>query len=300
MLTVLRMLGVSGGSYLLGRSLWLPIILGYSVWTFTVPASLLLNIGQYHSLPQREQFERYPMEGPLSSGPAEPDSPNDFAGQGQHETKDDRESYSKNWLALIKTFRNDALMHKLPLSIFITHELAMGIRDIGEQWMSKRYAWPIRKTGYILAAQTLLSAMILASLPKIGAYVTRMRTMNAETKDLLFMKCSLAAAAAGAAVIAFAWGRSLLLFGLAVFAFGIGFHDALKSYVTVQLEDTAQATRIYMWISILEVMANMINGPFWASMYALALRLDGLGLGLPFLVCSGGFVGSVLLVRQLR
>ena len=254
----------------------------------------------YHALPQRERFEGYLMEEPLSPDPPEPDSPTEFADQDQHERKEHRESYSKHWRALIKTFRNEALMHKLPLSIFTTHELGMGIRDIGEQWMSKRYAWPIRKTGYVLAAQTLLSAMILASLPKVGAYVTRKRMMAAEAKDLLFMKCSLAAAAAGAAVIAFAMGRSLLLFGLAVFAFGIGFHDALKSYVTVQLEDTAQATRIYMWISILEVGANMINGPFWASMYALALRLDGLGLGLPFLVCSGGFVGTLVLVRQLR
>ena len=298
-LTTLRMLGVSGGSYLLGRSLWLPIILGYSVWSLLIPASLLLRMRHYDRVPQREEFERYPMEAAPPYRHAELGSLGHIDGQDQYNTKERRGSYIKYWLALIKTFSIDALMHKLPLSIFITHELTMGIRDISEQWMSKRYAWPIRKTGYILAAQTLLSAIILAGLPRVGAYVAQKRTITAETKDLLFMKCSLAAAAAGTAVIAFALSRSVLLLGLTVFAFGIGFHDALKSYVTARLKDTAQVTRIYMWISILEVVADMINGPFWASMYTLALRFGSLGLGLPFLVCSGGFIATLVLVRWL-
>ena len=255
---------------------------------------------QYHNVPHVEVFEHYPMEGLISHGPAGAGPLKDFGGQDRHETKDHRKSYIKHWLALIKTFSDDALMHKLPLSIFVTHELAMGIRDIGEQWMSKRYAWSIWKTGHILAAQTLVSAMILASLPKLGAYLARKRTITAEVKDLLFMKWTLAATIAGTAVIAFAWSRSLLLLGLAVFAFGIGFHDTLKSYVTAQLEDTAQVTRVYMWVSMLEAVANMINGPFRALMYALALRIGGFGLGLPFLVCSGGFVGTLILVGQLR
>ena len=52
----------------------------------------------------------------------------------------------------------------------------MGIRDIGEQWMSKRHAWPNpEKIGYILADQTPLSAVILADLPKVGAYMARKR-----------------------------------------------------------------------------------------------------------------------------
>ena len=263
-LTGLRILGVSGGSYLLRRSLWLPIILGYLAWSLTIPSVLLFTRRQYHSVPQGEELERYLMDSPLSQGPARPDPLRNLDGQVQNEIKEPRESQIKCWMALMKTFSDDALRYKLSLSIFITHELALGIRDIGEQWMSKRYAWPIRKVGYTLAAQTLLSAIILASLPKIGSCIAPKRRITAEAKDLLSVKCSLAATAAGTAAIAFARSRSLLLLGLTVFAFGVGFHDALTSYVTAQLGDTAQVTRIYMWISILEVVANMVNGPFWA------------------------------------
>ena len=177
----------------------------------------------------------------------------------------------------------------------------MGILDIAQQWMSKRYSWSIQTTGYILAGETLLSAVILASLPKASAFLlARWKTLTAEKKDLLLMKCTLTAAAAGAAVISLAERRSFLFLGLVVFAFGAGFHDALKSFVTARLRDSAQVTRIYLWISMLEVAANMINGPFWALMYAFSLRIGGMGLGLPFLLSSGACVGTILLVRRLR
>ena len=192
-------------------------------------------------------------------------------------------------------------MHRLVLFIFVTHELAMGIRDIAEQWMSKRYHWPLQMIGYILAGQTLLSATILAGLPRITSFfLARKWTLTVETKDLLMMRCTLIAAAAGTAVIAFAWDRAFLLVGLAIFAFGVGFHDVLKAFVTVRLQDRAQVTRIFLWISTLEVLANMVNGLFWAMMYDLSLRIDGSGLGLPFLFSSGLFFGTILLIRRLR
>ena len=63
----------------------------------------------------------------LSQGPAAPGSINYSNGQDQHETKDHGGSSIDYWLALIRTFTDDALKHKLPLSISITHEIAMGI-----------------------------------------------------------------------------------------------------------------------------------------------------------------------------
>ncbi|KAL8705949.1 MAG: hypothetical protein Q9201_000943 [Fulgogasparrea decipioides] len=231
-----------------------------------------------------------------NSGPGTSDGPED---EDQQEAKGREVSHLQQSFELIKSFSSEAWTYRLPLSIFVTHELAMGIRDIAEQWMSKRYTWPIRKIGYILAAQTLLSAVIFASLPKIGTYLARKRAISTAVKDLFLVKYTLAAAVIGTMMIAFAWSRELLLCGLAVFAFGVGFHDALKSYVTAQLQDAAHISRLYMWISLLEVVANMVNGPFWALIYTLALHIGGLGLGLPFLICSGVFAGTLLLVKLL-
>ena len=297
---VLRMLGVSGGSYLTGTSPWLPITLGLFVVAMTIPVCLLLGAPQYQMVPQGDESEPHAMDEIRPPDSPTP-TPNNTSEQLQQEYKDPAERSPKNWLDLVRTSRDDALTYKLPLSIFVVHELGMGIRDIAQQWMSKRYEWPIQTTGYILAGETLLSAVILACLPKASAFLlARTNTFTAEKKDLLLMKCTLSAAAAGTAVAAFAEDRSFLFVGLAVFAFGAGFHDALKSFVTARLRDSAQVTRIYLWISMLEIAANMINGPFWALMYAFSLRVGGLGLGLPFLLSTAASVGSILLVRRLR
>ena len=295
------MLGVTGGAYLTGTSPWLPITIGQSVLAMTIPVCLLLGARQYSMIPQNDESEPHAMGGITTPDSPPSPSPNIISEHSEHENKDTGKSNPKNWLNLLKTSRDDALAYKLPLSIFVVHELGMGIRDIAQQWMSKRYAWPIRTTGYILAFETLLSAVILASLPKASAFLlARRKTLTAEKKDLLLMKCTLSAAIAGTAVIALAERRSFLFLGLAVFAFGAGFHDALKSFVTARLRDSAQVTRIYLWISMLEVVANMINGPFWALMYAFSLRIGGLGLGMPFLLSSGASVGTILLVTRLR
>ena len=295
------MVGVSGGAYLTGSSPWLPITIGIFVMAMTIPVCLLLRPNQYQAVPQNDEFEPYAMDEIMTPNLPRSPSSNNISEQTRHEDKDPRKSSPKNWLNLVKTSRDDALTYKLPLSIFVVHELGMGIHDIAQQWMSNRYAWPIRETGYILAGETLLSAVILASLPKASAFLlARKRGLTADGKDLLLMKCTLTAATAGTAVMAFAESRGFLFLGLAIFAFGAGFHDALKSFVTARLRDSAQVTRIYLWISMLEVVAWMINGPVWALMYAFSLRIGGLGLGLPFLVSSAACVGTILLVRRLR
>ena len=300
-LTALRMLGVSGGSYLTGSSPWLPITLGLFVMAMTIPGCLLLGIREYQMISQNDDSEPHIINEITTPNSPRSSSPNNVREQTPHENKGSGSNRSKDWLNLVKTSTGDALTYKLPLSIFVVHEIGMGIRNIAQQWMSKRYDWPIQMTGYILAGETLLSAVILASLPKASAFLlARKKTLTAGTKDLLLMKCTLMAATTGTAVIALAESRSFLFLGLAVFAFGAGFHDALKSFVTARLRDSAQVTRIYLWISMLEVVADMINGPFWALMYAFSMRIGGLGLGLPFLLSSGVCVGTMLLVTRLR
>ena len=88
--------------------MWLPIILGYSAWNITIPTSLFLRTRHYDRVPQGEEFERFPMETPPPQGHAGPGSHNDIDGQHQHETKAHQESYTKHWLALIRTFVDDA------------------------------------------------------------------------------------------------------------------------------------------------------------------------------------------------
>ena len=56
-----------------------------------------------------------------------------------------------------------------------------------------------------------------------------------------------------------------------------------------------------MTISIIEVAANIANGPLWAGMYGIALRLGTqIGMTLPFIVAGLIFAGVGVLVWGLE
>ncbi|MCJ1423070.1 hypothetical protein MMC29_000951 [Sticta canariensis] len=319
-LTAIRMIGVSGGSYLIGTGIWLPIALGCTILTGTIPTALLLPGGKYTPISHSEEDDdsecqpedcAIPIQAlkapdPSSSVPASPTSiPNTFLPQLRST------STLQAYFHLLRTSISSLTPYILPLCIFLIHELAMGIRDIAEQWMSTRYTVPLQKIGYILAGQTLFSAAILGLLPTMGSKVSKATSTAGRDKDFLILKASIVLSASGAVLIALAPSIPFLLCGLAVFASAVGFHDALIAVVTRGLSnpnsgssgisngDTSVA-RLYMTISIIEVAGNMANGPLWAAVYRLALTTGTkIGMATPFLVSGMIFAGVGALVWGL-
>ncbi|CAF9909760.1 MAG: hypothetical protein GOMPHAMPRED_006859 [Gomphillus americanus] len=200
------------------------------------------------------------------------------------------------YLTFIKT-------HYWILAAFLIHETGMGVRNITEQWISKQYAWPLRTTGYILAFETFLGSIYLATLPTIVKWLPSDRRnpdSEQKTRQLVIVRASLFAAAAGTALIAASdHDRVVFLAALGVFVLGVGFHDALKAYVTGLLSSEA-ITRMYMCISIVETIANVFSGPTWAGIYGLGLTGEGPAMSLPFAVSSLLFLGSLGVVEQLK
>ena len=188
----------------------------------------------------------------------------------------------------------------------------MGIRDVAEQWMSTRYSTPLRLIGYILAGETLFSAVILAVLPSVGSMVSKAAGISGRDKDVLVVKASIALSATGAVLIALAPSIPFLLCGLAVFASSVGFRDSMIAVVSRGLSDPNSGSsgssngdvslaRLYMSISIIEVVGNMANGPLWAGVYGLALKMGThVGMAMPFSVAGMIFAGVWVLVWRLK
>ena len=319
------MLGVSGGSYLLGTGIWLAIALGFAIWTCTLPTALLLPGGKYHRVAQVEEVEEVEEEEDeeaschpediailmrtqkASSMPVSPASMPDSCSstfQSTSTTQTKPRIFPESLLSLRP--------YAFPLCIFLTHELAMGIRDIAEQWMSTRYRTPLRHIGYILAGQTLFSAVILGLLPTVGSTLSKATGIVGRDKDLFVVKASIGLSASGAVLIALAPSIPFLLCGLVVFASAVGFHDAMIAVVSRGLSDanpgssgscngTIPISRLYMSISIIEVAGNMANGPLWAGVYGLALKTGTqIGMAIPFLVAGMSFGGVGALVWGLK
>ncbi|KAF4634623.1 hypothetical protein G7Y89_g3477 [Cudoniella acicularis] len=110
------------------------------------------------------------------------------------------------------------------------------------------------------------------------------------TQDFLLCTSAISFAGLGMLLIALS-GTSRTCFGmsLVVFAFGIGFADAMKSLATklilekkegceddVEEEEGCDRVRevkmLYLSIEYVQALANMINGPAWAGIYSLVLN----------------------------
>ncbi|KAI4160902.1 MAG: hypothetical protein LQ342_005328 [Letrouitia transgressa] len=321
-LTALRMIGFGGGAFLMKHGYWLPIGIGFGVWCTTLPTVLFLRITPkeiYQSLPT-DSIEEYQLEtfvikddasdSGFESGSENVDDRNVNVNLGKQGRQGDDDKVSRIFSGQPETRWKDSLRHtlveaniyRLALSVFFIHELAMGIRDVAEQWVSKRYHLPLQNVSYILSGETLLNAIILFMLPKLSGLVARKWELAPGEKDLFVASTSVLTAATGALFIAASWNIPLLLVSMAVFASGVGFHDALKSYVVLLIgaEHAVRITRIYMCISILEVLANMVNGPLWAEFYQIGLNIEGVGLALPFILCSSIFLSTWLFLRRLN
>ena len=316
-LTALRMVGVSGGSLMLRNGYLLPIGIGIGVWCMNLPTAISLRTGRtegYKSIPSSELEEHQldyvvnktdePPDLCLGSGAARDKHSISRQQNDERRHNDCREfrtMLSGYCYKFIRPVFKEAYAYSLPLFLFLTHEVAMGVRDVTEQWISKRYSLKLQSVGYILAGQTLLSAIILSALPKISRFCVLKRKLIPGKRDVFMASASVFAAAVGSLLIALSWTVPLLLISLTVFAFGIGFHDAMKSYVAlcVGAENTIEITRMYMLISILEVLANMVNGPLWAATFTVALRSGEYGMSLPFLICSFVFLVTCFLAKRL-
>lgn len=321
------MLGVSGGSYLFGTGIWLAIALGFAIWTCTLPTALLLPGGKYHRITQVEEVEEEEEEEEEeedqyeeaschledtailmrtqkapdpSSMPVSPASFTNSCSSIFHSI-----STPQTKLRILPESLSSLRPYAFPLCIFLTHETTMGIRDIAEQWMSTRYRTPLRHIGYILAGQTLFGAMILGLLPTVGSIISKATGIVGRDKDLFVVKASIGLSATGAVLVALAPSNPFLLCGLAVFASAVGFHDAMIAVVSRRQSDsnpgsggscngTISIARLYISISIIEVVGNMANGPLWASVYGLALKTGTqVGIAMPFLVAGMSFAALV-------
>lgn len=304
-MSVSRVLGVTSGSYLLGKSIWIPIWLGMTFTGLCIPVLIWLKDHRNNLLVQKNAAD----QGDHLLRAAEPC---DSAEMQKREEDQDTppaktEHISERPMSLLRSFSTYStfmINHIHILAIFLIHESSMGVRNITEQWMSQRYVWPLHITGYILASETFLGSIFLALLPVIARYLPRSSTARQghsqqREQQIYIIRGSLFAAASAVAVIA-ASGTSRLFFlvGLGIFALGVGFHDALKSYMT-GLVDVSSITRLYMCISIVETCANIINGPTWAWVYTVGMSYGVRGMPLPYLVCCLLFLGTLGLVTRL-
>lgn len=187
----------------------------------------------------------------------------------------------------------------LPMIIVFLHDTGSAYRVILQPWLSKRFSWTLRQTGYVTLTEKIFTTALLAAVPLL--YTRFLRRNPTPAVDLLVAQLSAAFLVAGTALLPLSGTRTLAVTGLMVLACGSGFHDALLAFLTSRL-DKSDILHVYMGISTVQLISSTVGGALIAFVYGVVLRAEmGRWIwGAPFGLCCLFFVGVVVGIQRLK
>lgn len=180
----------------------------------------------------------------------------------------------------------------LLLFTFLVHYMIQTIDDISLQYISKRFSWPLYRTGFVLSLRAAVNVLLLLIiLPGIShlltsppSTLTRILNMHSHTgpgKDLLLARISAVLLVVGAFIMALGPTISLSVTGLVVLTLGSGFNALCRSLIT-PLVDAQHMARLYAIISVVDTLGGFAAQPLLAGLLTLGIKLGGGWLGLPY------------------
>ncbi|RAO74362.1 uncharacterized protein BHQ10_010374 [Talaromyces amestolkiae] len=168
------------------------------------------------------------------------------------------------------------------------------------QYLSKRFDWPLAKTGYLISIRGIIHMVVLlVVLPLLSKVL--LRWQQPPVKDLTLARVSAALAAAGALVMASS-KIGLVVLGLVLQSLGSGLSPLCRSLATsfVIPQDTSKLNTL---IGIVETLSSLFAGPALAWLFEIGVKREGPLLELPYFGLAGLFLlclVGLLFVRSRR
>jgi MFS transporter, PCFT/HCP family, solute carrier family 46 (folate transporter), member 1 len=176
----------------------------------------------------------------------------------------------------------------LVLATFLTRMLEiLATSQFLGQYVSKRFHWPLAKTGYLITIRGIIHMVVLLVVLPLLSNVL-LRWQPPAVKDLTLARISAALVAIGAMAMASS-KVELVVLGLVVESLGPGLSPLCRSLATsfVASQDTSKLNTI---IGIVETIGSLFAGPVLAWLFELGMKRGGLLLGLPYFGLAGSFL----------
>ncbi|KAK3946259.1 MFS multidrug transporter [Diplogelasinospora grovesii] len=172
------------------------------------------------------------------------------------------------------------------------------------QYTHVRLGWELVDTNALITEVASVNLILFFFiLPTIITFVNGKYKPHPQSLNLGIIRISFGVLVGGSLLIAFSNSSAQLLVSLAIYACGFGARATLLSLVT-SWHDASVRARIYSAILLVELFGMLAWEPLLQGILAISFALPRLWMGLPFLVCSIGYLcaltASFLIRLQLK
>lgn len=186
------------------------------------------------------------------------------------------------------------------VSAFLVYRLSRGTAWLLIQYISKRYQWTLANANFLTSFKSILTIFLFVGvLPLASWYLTARRGVHYREKDLALAKASVILLVVGTLVMGLSPSIGLFIVGLVVQTLGIGFVFIVRSLATMMVRRD-QTARLYTAIEILQSVGVAIASPTVTLFFNWGLDLGGGWVGLPWVVASGLFGVTAVLLWMYR
>ncbi|KAI8937449.1 hypothetical protein NX059_005171 [Plenodomus lindquistii] len=284
---VVSFLGPTLASFSMSKSLWLPFWINIALLTCAVPVIRLLpeirkapaaSLSSPESRSSSEDVE--PLLGDRNS------SPSRFA--AAFESRPGTfPSITDAVHKMVHLVRGRANFQILLCSFFLT-ALASSDTKLLVQYISKRYEWTFAQAGYMLSAKALVNFTLLAIVvPRIIRASMSTKSVHGSEVRLNYLgaEASIIVSVIGVLCVALAFKFWMLLAALIVYALGSALPVFTMSLVKSPLIAIAGSdVQDFSIIMLVKTLGSLVGAPLMTVLWVHAIKLGGIGLGLPYFV----------------
>lgn len=299
---VVSFLGPTLASFTMSRSLWLPFWINIALLTCAVPVIRLLP-----EIRKTPFASHAPTEIGASSEDVEPllgdrsSSPTQVAKafepqSGTFPTVTDAVR------KMIHLVRGRANFQILLCSFFLT-ALASSDTKLLVQYISKRYEWTFAQAGYMLSAKALVNFTLLAIVvPRIIRASMSTKSVHGSEVRLNYLgaEASIVVSVIGVLCVALAFEFWMLLAALIVYALGSALPVFTMSLVKSPLIAIAGSdVQDFSIIMLIKTLGSLVGAPLMTVLWVHAIKLGGIGLGLPYFVSAAIYLSAAYVISTL-
>ncbi|RDW89025.1 hypothetical protein BP6252_01057 [Coleophoma cylindrospora] len=269
-------------SILMERNVWIPIVLGI----------LIMVVGWFGILflPETLHFR---TGGKI---PEDLETPSTTKDNTEHTILDRIKTTASQMVAAVSGYIwGDTKVALLMLTLLLT-SLGRYAGELKLQYATKKFHWTWAQAGYLIFLKAVCSLVLLVVLlPSASHILTSKYSFTVKAKDLWLARVSSILALLGAFLIAFSPSSPIMVFGIIIFSIGSAYGLIVRSLLASMVEPHHIGT-LFNTISLLQTAGSIIAGPLLANTFKLGLKLDGIWIGLPFMVagCLLSFAAVVI------